>query len=51
MFENGHRRKFNNRNGLRMQTVMIGENTQDACQQMNSIMERLAKIDSNRGPN
>ncbi|CAG2208750.1 unnamed protein product [Mytilus edulis] len=50
-FANGHRRKFNNRAGLRMQTGMIDIDEQDDYQQMNSIMDRIAKIESNRGPN
>ncbi|VDI15529.1 Hypothetical predicted protein [Mytilus galloprovincialis] len=50
-FANGHRRKFNNRAGLRMQTGMIDVDEQDDYQQMNSIMDRIAKIESNRGPN
>ncbi|CAC5419104.1 unnamed protein product [Mytilus coruscus] len=50
-FANGHRRKFNNRAGLRMQTGMIDVDEQDDCQQMSSIMDRIAKIESNRGPN
>ncbi|CAC5381628.1 unnamed protein product [Mytilus coruscus] len=39
-FANGHRRKFTNRAGLRMQTGMITVNEQDDCQQMSSIMDR-----------
>ncbi|CAC5404211.1 unnamed protein product [Mytilus coruscus] len=47
-FANGQSRKFNNRAGSRMQMGMIDSDEQDNYQQMNSIIDRLAKIESNR---
>ncbi|CAG2208744.1 unnamed protein product [Mytilus edulis] len=44
-FANRHRRKFNHRAGLRLQTGMIDVDEQDDYQQMHSIMDRIAKIE------